>query len=103
CPSSLHEAFIVPLAVIWPVQEIEADMPLADFCMLLTWQSPRVCGGGPPNLSSCACVMQTSVVRGAPLKGDPGGAAMPGGNGDCCQVIVVVTSQRPAFLLCAQA
>jgi hypothetical protein len=29
---------------------------------------------------------------------------MPGGKGDCCQVIVLVISQRPGFLVdCAQA
>jgi hypothetical protein len=81
-----------------------ADMPVGRIWMPVIWQSPRVCGGGAPYLSICACVTHTCVVRGPPPKGDPGGACIPGGMGDCCQVMIEVISQRPGFLVvCAQA
>ena len=34
--------------------------------------------------------------------GELGPVAMPGGNGDCCQVWMVVVCQSPGFLFCAQ-
>jgi hypothetical protein len=55
-------------------------------------------------LSIIAWVTQTWLVRGAPLKGDPGGACIPCGIGDCWKVMVLVTSNKPGFLgPCAQA
>ncbi len=61
---------------------------------------------GAPYLSIMACVRQTWVVRGPPPNGElaPGGIVIPGGIGDCCQVMVLVISHRPGFLFaCAQA
>jgi len=57
-------------------------------------------------LSIMACVRQTCVVVVVPLKGDfmPAGKVTPGGKGDCCQVMLLVISHRPGFLVdCAQA
>src|ERR1039458_1696782 len=74
---------------------------------LAIWHSPlRLCGIGAPYLSIMAWVRQTCVVRGPPPKGElaPGGMVMPGGMGDCCQVMLLVISQRPGFLSdCAKA
>jgi hypothetical protein len=71
---------------------------------LLTVHWPLGCGTGAPYLSIMAWVRQTWVVRGPPAKGDPAGACIPGGMGDCCQVVLLVISHRPGFLLdCAQA
>jgi hypothetical protein len=67
---------------------------------LAIWQLLRDDAGiGAPYLSIMAWVRQTWVVCGPPPKGDPAGACIPGGKGDCCQVMVLVVSQRPGFLL----
>jgi hypothetical protein len=83
-PASTQVAATVPLPAICPVQEILAVIPVGLIEMPVTWQSPRLgAGDGPPYLSIMAWVTQTWLVLGAPLKGDPGGACIPGGNGDC--------------------
>jgi hypothetical protein len=48
-----------------------------------------------------ACVTQTCIVLVVPLKGDfmPAGKVTPGGKGDFCQVMLLVISQRPGFLV----
>src|SRR5271154_4160486 len=78
---------------------MSAVMLLDFLTTLITWQ-PRFWGSTAPYLSIICCVKQTSVVCGTP---PPGAPAVPAGNGDCCHVIVVVNSQRPGFLVCAEA
>src|SRR5579863_8346778 len=82
-----------------------AVMPVRCRDTFVTWQLPRdEPGTGAPYLSIMACVTQTWVVCGPPPNGDPAGACIPGGMGDCCQVMVVVVSHRPGFRLdCAAA
>src|SRR5271163_3710822 len=86
-----------------PEHLISAVIPSACLTTLVTWQSPRVWGGGAPNLSICSWVMHVEVVCVPPPNGELPPAAIPAGNGDCTQVIVLVTSQSPAFGLCARA
>jgi hypothetical protein len=104
-PPSEKLALTVPLPDIWPVQTIEAVIEVGVIETFVTWQSP--CwgvGDGPPYLSIWAWVTQTWLVLGAPLKGDPGGACIPWGIGDCWKVMELVTSYKPGRLaLCAQA
>ena len=70
--------------LLGPEQVMLAVMPFGPIETFVTWQSPRLgAGDGPPYLSIIACVTQTWLVLGAPLKGDPGGACIPGGMGDC--------------------
>jgi hypothetical protein len=104
-PVSDHDALTVPLPDICPVQAIEAVIAFGVMETFVTWQSPCCgVGEGPPNLSIWAWVTQTWVVLGAPLKGDPGGACIPWGIGDCWKIMVLVTSNKPGFLPpCAQA
>jgi hypothetical protein len=107
CPVPLSDQveLTVPLPAICPVQAIDAVIPVTVIDTFVTWQSPCCgAGDGPPNLSIIAWVTQTWLVRGAPLKGDPGGACIPCGIGDCWKVMVLVTSNKPGFLgPCAQA
>jgi hypothetical protein len=59
-----------------------------------------------PYFSIMAWVRQTWEVCAPPPKGEfaLGGIVIPAGMGDCCQVMVLVISHRPGFLLvCAQA
>jgi hypothetical protein len=75
-------------------------MPVSFSETFVTWQLPREgWGTGAPYLSIISCVRQTWVVCGPPPKGDPGGACIPGGIGDCCHVMVLVVSHRPGFLV----
>jgi hypothetical protein len=103
-PPSEKLALTVPFPVICPVQAIEAVIEVGVIDTFVTWQSPRCgVGDGPPYLSIMAWVTQTWLVLGAPLKGDPCGACIPWGIGDCWKVMVLVTSYKPGFLPpCAQ-
>src|SRR5271155_3150562 len=47
--------------------------------------------------------MHVDVVWLPPPNGELPPPAIPAGKGDCCQVMVLVTSQSPAFGLCARA
>src|ERR1700758_2307047 len=60
---------------------------------------PRDCGNSAP-ASTIAWVRHTEVVW-VPAPGGP--PAEPGGTGDFCQVMVVVTSQSPALPECCPA
>jgi hypothetical protein len=104
-PPSDQIVLTFPLPAICPVHAMLAVIPVGDIEMLVTWQSPRPgVGAGPPYLSIIAWVTHTWLLLGAPLKGDPGGACIPGGIGDCWKVMVVVTSNKPGFLVpCPQA
>jgi hypothetical protein len=50
-------------------------------------------------LSIMACVRQTWEVREPPAKGEPAGVCIPGGMGDCTQVVLLVISHKPGFRL----
>jgi len=89
CAESVHFVSTVPLPCMGAPQVRIAVMPLGRFWILLISHPALAVGLGPLYLSRSACVKHTWAECGAP---DWRGSFIPAGNGECCQVILLVTS-----------
>jgi hypothetical protein len=96
--SSVQEDWIAPFPFSRPLQIQSAVIPLAVLFTFESWHSLWAWGMGPPYLSIMSWVRHTTVVWGAAVWGVSPGPCVTPPNGDCCQVVLEVTSHSPGFL-----